>query len=228
MIGESMLARALHKGALVVLDSDFVWSLPNIIVFQFNPEQVTRNLAPQVAGASAEKPGQARPEALKTSGPPLETISLKVVMDATDQLEFPQLHPNIVLFGIHPALAALELLLYPPSTQLVYNEQLWSTAVTQVSPKADKLPIVLFVWGPARVVPVRVTSFSVAEEFFDPRLNPIRASVDIGLQVMTSTVLPPKGFAHDAYIVYQQAKERLARLHMAETAEQALSVILPF
>ena len=35
----------------------------------------------------------------------------------------------------------------------------------------------LFVWSKDRIVPVRVTDFSITEEAFDPALNPIRAKV---------------------------------------------------
>lgn len=228
MIGESLLSRALNKGALVVLNDPLVWKVPNIIIFQFNPEQLTRRLAPQVAGLQPEKPGQARPEEVKTPGPPLETITLKVELDAADQLEFPLLHPHTVKLGIHPALAALELLLYPPTRSLLRQDEEAEVAVKQVSQKANELPTALFVWGVARVVPVRVTSFSVTEEFFDTRLNPIRATVEMTLQVLTATVLKKGTLAYDAYITYQQAKEALARVHLADTAEQAVSVILPF
>lgn len=228
MIGESLLSRALHKGALVTLDDPMVLKVPNIIIFQFNPEQLTRNLTPQVPGSQPEKPGQARPETVKTLGPPLESISLKVVLDAADQLEFPVRHPQVVMFGIHPALAALEMLLYPTSQQLLLQDQEAETAVKQVSPKANELPTVLLVWGVARVVPVRVTNFAVTEEFFDSRLNPIRATVDISLQVLTNIALKKRSLAYDAYMTYQRSKERLARVHLANTAEQVLSVILPF
>ena len=201
---------------------------PTVIPFQFNPEQITRNLSPQAAGQKPDKPGSAREEALKTSGPPLETISLKVVLDASDELEFPEQNLDTLLFGIHPALAALEMLLYPPSTQILLAEQQTGTAVSQISPGADQLPLVLFVWGPNRVAPVRVTSFSVTEDFFDTDLNPIRASVDLGMQVLTYMVLDETSPAHGAYMTYQETKERLARLYASDSAAQTTSVVIPF
>jgi len=46
-----------------------------------------------------------------------------------------------------------------------------------------------------RVVPVRVTEFSLTEEAFDPQLNPIRAKLSIGLRVLSVEDLP---FSHKA------------------------------
>ena len=67
-------------------------------------------------------------------------------------------------------------------------------------------------WSVNRVLPVRVTSFQITEEAFDPALNPIRAKVSLGLRVLTIDDL---GFDHKGgglYMVYQQNKEKLASL----------------
>ena len=50
------------------------------------------------------------------------------------------------------------------------------------------VPVVLFVWGPGRILPVRVTSFSVEETLFSPSLYPIQATVSLGLEVLTPDV----------------------------------------
>ena len=57
----------------------------------------------------------------------------------------------------------------------------------------------LFVWSKSRVVPVRVTEFSVTEEAFDPSLNPIRAKVSLGLRVLTTDDL---GFTHKGGTIF--------------------------
>jgi len=44
---------------------------------------------------------------------------------------------------------------------------------------AQQLPLVLFIWGPWRAVPVNVTSVSVVEQEFDPLLNPVKAAVTV-------------------------------------------------
>ena len=112
--------------------------------------------------------------------------------------------------GLHPALATLELLMYPPSRDAQRLEQEAKKGKVQVSP-AD-LPLVLLVWGQSRVVPVDLTSFSITEEAFDPRLNPIRAKVELGLRVLTYIEFPGASVGRDAFISYQKKKEQLAGL----------------
>ena len=43
----------------------------------------------------------------------------------------------------------------------------------------------LFVWGPGRIVPVRVTGLTITEKLYDPLLNPIHAEVQLTLRVLT-------------------------------------------
>ena len=111
----------LLKGALVAYETDFLGPVPNVIVFQYNPEQLTRNLAPRTAQPELGNVGAAREETFQVAGPPIETITLSVILNAADQLAEPALHPQTIAFGLHPALAALELLLYPKEAQRLLN-----------------------------------------------------------------------------------------------------------
>ena len=70
--------------------------------------------------------------------------------------------------------------------------------------------LALFVWSKSRIVPVRVTDFSITEEAFDPALNPIRAKVSLGMRVLSVDDL---GFQHKGgslFMSYLQNKEQLA------------------
>ena len=147
-------------------------------MFQYNPETLTRTLTPQTAGAGggASAPG----EALRLTGPPLEEIKLEVVIDATDQLE--KGDSLATQMGVYPQLSALEMLLYPKSKVVIANEVLLQAGVIEVIPPEASLTVL--VWGIKRVVPVRLTSFSITEEMFDPNLNPIQAKVSLGLRVL--------------------------------------------
>ena len=49
-------------------------------------------------------------------------------------------------------------------------------------------PLTLFVWSKSRIVPVKITEFSVTEEMFDSNLNPIRARISLGLRVLTDNL----------------------------------------
>jgi hypothetical protein len=215
------------KGALIAYESQFLGPIPNVIIFQYNPEGMRRSLSQRTATPSGEgeRTGAARRDAQRVPGPPEESITLKVELDAADQLAEPTSHPHTVAFGLHPALAALELLLYPSSEQFLLSQALAQAGTAQQTP--PDLPIVLLVWGPSRVVPVRLTSFSVTEKAFDQNLNPIQAEVELGLKVLSYMDLDPNSLGYGAYLVHQVQKEALARLNLLNSAEQILGM-LPF
>lgn len=200
----------LHKGALVVYESQTPGAQPQATIpFQYNPAQLSRSLASRAAPREPSNVGAAREDVLRVLGPPVETIGLNVVLDATDQLEEPDRNPAVVEHGLHPVLATLELLLYPPTARAEEIERLAAQGQVQLCP-AD-LPLVLLVWGPSRVVPVLLTSFSVTEQAFDPQLNPIRAEVKLDMRVLTYMEFPKESVARDAFIAYQREKENLAQ-----------------
>ncbi|MFQ6027317.1 MAG: hypothetical protein ACE5Q6_07480 [Dehalococcoidia bacterium] len=206
-------------------ESQFLGPVPNIIVFQYNPEQLSRRLDHRTPSPEPSNVGAAREDASRVLGPPVEAIDLTVVLNAADQLEEPVLHPYVVQHGLHPALAALELLLYPESSQVLLTNTLARAGEAQISP-AD-VPLVLFVWGPSRVVPVRLTSFSITEEAFDQNLNPIQAKVDLSMRVLTYMELKETSLGYNAYLATQVQKEVLARFNLLTSAEQAIG-LLPF
>lgn len=187
----------LRKGALVVLESDP--SAPRVIAFQYNPESLSRSFEAQTAG-------DAELEALRLAAPPVESIQLEAVVDATDQLEAGE--PAAEELGIHPQLAALELLLYPPSGRVIANARLLALGTLEVLPPTG--PLVLFIWGQQRVLPVRLSELSVTEEAHDPRLNPIRATVSLGLRVLSYNDLPRGHAGYSLFLAHQVTKEALA------------------
>jgi hypothetical protein len=215
----------LLKGALAVFDSQKPGPPPRIIVFQYNAEQLTRSLASRAAPPEPSDVGAAREDSFRVLGPPVENINLSVVLDAADQLEEPDKNPEVAENGLHPALASLELLLYPPSTQVLLNRNLAQAGKVQVCP-AD-LPLTLLIWGKSRVVPVRLTSFSVNEEAFDPNLNPIQAKVDLGMRVLTYMELKEDTVGFSAYISYQSQKESLARLVRTGSTASTIRGLIP-
>ena len=193
----------LLKGGIVLIDPE-TSAVERIIRLQYNPDSLSRTL--QVQGVSAE--GGDRSEALRLKGPPVETIKLEAEIDATDQLEFPDQNPNATEFGIQPQLAALEILVYPASSQLLANNTLAQSGTLEIMPMQASLT--LFVWSKSRILPVRLTDFSITEEAFDPNLNPIRAKVSLGMRVLNVNDL---GFDHKGgslFMVYHQQKESLA------------------
>jgi hypothetical protein len=205
-------APKLQKGALAVYPKHDAGTAPSrVITFQYNPDSLKRTLADRAAPPKKGNVGAAKEDVLRVQGPPIETISVTIELDATEQLEHPDENDAVARHGLHPAIATLELLMYPPSLTAQKMEQLSQQGKAQISP-AD-LPLILFVWGPSRVVPVDVTSFSISEEAFDPRLNPIRAKVELALRVLTYMELPLNSLGRDAFNAYQHDKENRAAEH---------------
>ncbi len=198
----------LLKGGIVLIDPQS-GSVKRIIALQYNPDTLTRTL--QVKGVGAESGD--RSEALRLKGPPVETLKLDAEIDATDQLELGEGQATQV--GLHPQLAALELIVYPTSAQLYSNNQLASSGTLEIAPMES--PLTLFIWSKSRILPVRLTEFSITEEAFDPNLNPIRAKVSLGMRVLSVDDL---GFDHkggNLFMTYLQAKEQLAASSPAAT-----------
>ena len=196
-------APRLIKAGLVVVDPETAQVL-RVISLQYNSDALSRSLQTQTAGGE----GQDRAEPVRFKGPAVETFKLEADIDATDQLEFPDQNPNARSFGIQPQLALLESLLYPSAAQLRSVDKQASSGTLEIAPMLA--PLALFVWGKSRIVPVKVTEFSINEEAFDPSLNPIRAKVSLGLRVLSVDDL---GFASKGgglFMAYLQAKERLA------------------
>lgn len=191
----------LLKGGIVLLDPDTGQPV-QVIVLQYNPDTLTRSLQAQGIGP---EPGD-RLEALRLKAPPIETIKLEAEIDATDQME--KADPTTAQLGIYPQLAVLETIVYPTSQQLQANDSQSQMGTLDIAPM--EAPLALFVWSQIRVLPVRITDFSITEEAFDANLNPIRAKVSLGMRVLTVNDL---GFAHkggNLFMTYLQQKEQLA------------------
>jgi hypothetical protein len=193
----------LLKGGIVLIDPES-GAVQRVISLQYNPEKVTRSF--QAKGVGAD--GGDRSQALRLKGPAVETIKIEADIDATDQLEFPEQNPDAATLGIHPQLAALEMILYPTTSHLQSNNSLAQAGTLEIAPM--QTPLMLFVWSRSRVVPVRLTELSITEEAFDPALNPIQAKVSLGMRVLSVDDLGFNDKGGSIYLSYQQQKEQLA------------------
>jgi hypothetical protein len=216
----------LLKGALAVYKSQTPGPPPQVIVFQFNPDQLKRKLEKRAPEQKKGNVGASKEDVLRAQGPPEETIDLAVELDAADQLAEPSNNQSAVENGLLPALATLEMLLYPSTARVLENQALAGGGKAQISP-AD-LPLTLLVWSKSRVVPVLLTSFSVTEEAFDQALNPIRAKVELGMKVLTYMELKPDSIGYQAYLSFQRQKETLAQQHQSDSEDsRTVSGFLP-
>lgn len=205
----------LLKGGIVTMDPD-TSAIQSVIALQYNPDSLTRSL--QIQALPGGQDG-VRVDALRLRGPAVETIKLEAELDATDQLEFPRQNPNATQFGLLPQLSQLEMLVNPSVETLQADDAMANAGTLEIIPLEQ--PLTLFVWSQSRVVPVRLTDFSITEEAFDPNLNPIRAKISLGLRVLNVDDL---GFAHPGgrmFMTYLGNKEQLA----SKATNAAISVL---
>jgi hypothetical protein len=237
------------RGALVEFQSPtFLTPLPNVIVFQYNPETITHNWTP-VSDASSTI-GKDAKDPLAVAGFPGESFSLTIMMDAGDTIA----DGNAVTAGmaqangVYSRLAALEMLQYPVraahgaglvgSVSAFINKESSGgslfKAATQSDGKVSKItvPVVLFVWGTGRIVPIRLTGLTITEKLYDELLNPTHAEVQLTLRVLTpeelSAVEGAVGkIARTAYVYSHALRQALAAANLANAAESTIGM-LPF
>jgi hypothetical protein len=213
----SPISPRLVKGGIVTLDPNTT-TVQSVIALQYNPDSLSRTL--QIQSMPGGQDG-VRVDALRLRGPAIETIKLEAELDATDFLEFPRLQANqsFVQYGLQPQLAQLEMLINPTVATLLADDSMANAGTLEIIPLEQ--PLTLFVWSKSRVVPVRLTEFSITEEAFDTQLNSIRAKVSLGMRVLTIDDL---GFQHPGghyFMAYLTNKESLA----AQAKSVALNVL---
>ncbi len=189
------------KGAIIGID--MFNPLASVIVFQYNPDTMTRTLQAQATGE-----GGARSEVTRLKGAPVESIKIDVEIDATDQLE--KADGLTTAMGIYPQLSALEMLIYPKSALVIANTVLMALGTLEVVPPVG--PMTLLIWGLKRVLPVRLTEFSITEEAHDVGLNPIRARVSLGMRVLSYNDLSITNPAYYVFLTHQIVKETMATI----------------
>ena len=190
----------LTKGAIIGID--LINPLASVIIFQYNPKSLTREVTAQTSGADSSPS-----EVMRLNGAPREKISIQELeIDATDQLE--QSDPIAVSMGISPQLSALEMLLYPKSAVVIANTALLAAGTIELVPA--EAPFTLFIWGIKRVLPVRLSSFTITEEAYDPNLNPIQATVNLSMQVLNYSDFSITHPGYSLFLAHQIVKEAMA------------------
>lgn len=236
----------LLKGALIQFSAPLLIPIPNLIIFQYNPETLSRSLTPW-APPQRDDEGKIDDKILnKLSQPydPQESFTLSLEVDATDALEQPASHPVAVISGVADRLAAMEMLCYPPGESALggllnvsvsvslSGISIGAAAAVDVVQRTE-VPVVLFFWGPGRIVPVRLTSFTVEEQQFSPILYPLRAKVSLGLKVLDTTAFDNQEqtaivkIAKACYTFTRAQKEALALANVANSIE-SIAGMLPF
>ena len=235
----------LLKGAIIQFSAPLFVPIPNIIIFQYNPETMSRTLTPWAPPTDEQlKNDKKIEENLAQPYNPDETYNITLELDAADDLENPLAHPVAVAVGVADRIAALETLMYPPDSSTIGGLlggtvttgpggfTLTSKSTEVVKADRKKVPIVLFFFGPGRILPVRIATFSVDEQAYSPLLYPLRAKVTLGLKVLDPASLTDDGtaafkIAKACYKITRSQTEALAIARNAENAVDALMGILP-
>jgi len=238
------MAGKYMKGALVSFMPTFIGSVPNVIVFQFNPETITHTWSP-----AARDETRSAKDPLAVKGVPAETFSFSLAVDATDMIADGDANPIgsglAIVSGVYTRLAALEMLQYPSGS---FGGGLLGTVSASLSiggvnlfasggeskkkasvPRSE-VPTVLFVWGPQRIVPVRVTALTITEKLYDALLNPTHADVQITLSVVTPEELVKVEselgtIAKVAYVYSQGLRQVQALANLGDAAASIIGML---
>ncbi len=186
------------RGAIVAVDP--ASPLSRIVVFQYNPDEVSRTLAPAGDGGGGSS------SARRAWGAPKESVSLTVELDATDQMDAGD--PVAGALGITPQLSVLEMLLHPSSARVIANTALLMAGTIEILPL--ELPLTVLVWGPGRVLPVTISNLAITEQAFTAALTPMRATVEISADVLTYDDLSVTDVGYGLYVAHLVAKEVMA------------------
>lgn len=200
------------KGVLFEFARAFGQSVPNAIAFQFNPETLRRTWTQPIPAGTGANP-------LGVQGDPDESYALTLMLDITDVLatDAAPAAADAVAGGLRSRIAALEMLMFPVASASS------STATSRRSTPSAQVPAVLFMWGPGRILPVRITSLAITETLFDALLNPTHATVELGFRVMTRKELakvtgPFQTIATAAYDASLRERQTLALFNLSTTA----------
>jgi len=220
----------LLHGALIEYGTDFLGPIPNVVIFQFNPETLTRNLEiPSRPTASKTKVGDVR----QSGDTPSEKISFTAHFNAADQLGAG--NPLARAFGIGPRLAALEKMARPAPPGGILGQMVDAfdalVGAAKGNPRSpiprDLYPRLLFIWGPNRILPVIIASMNITEQQFDAVLNPVEAEVSLGLSVITPGKDSKDTVAMGALAYTDLAKNAQVLANLPTTAGQIVDLI-PF
>lgn len=192
------------KGGFVLMDADGKAVL-RTVAFQYNPDGLSRTLTPRGAKIDAGD----RLEGLRLVGPPIETIKIEIEIDATDRLEKPGSNADTVENGIAADLAELEAIISPAPDDIAAADALARSGTLEVLPLPS--PLVLLALGRNRLVPVRITEFSIVEEAFDTQLNPIRARVSLGMRALSIDDLAFGSKGAELFMVAARWRDKMAK-----------------
>ena len=207
----------ITKGTIVLLDPQSKRVLQTIAL-QYNPETVTRSLQAQTIEAQQGD----RSQAMRLTGPPVETIRIDAQLDAMGIIDEPGHERIVEQLGVQAQVSALESIIYPSSRYLKSVFSAAKKGVMEITP--PQAPLVLFAWSPSRKgIPVRITELIIEEQFFDPNLHPIRAKVTLSMRVLNVNDIGFSDHSGQLAMTHHQRQERLAEAGGSKSARRNIA-----
>ena len=215
------------RGAFIAYEPDGYPERKRVIPFRFNPESVGRQLAVEqgqsgqgtdAAGASGAGSSKEQGAPDSSSGSLKQTLTVQVRFDFADRHEASSdLDERL---GVAPEIAVVEDLLYPAEAESEQPNQ----GGEPVQPRARR-PIVLFVWGRKRVFPVRITQMTINETMYNADLNPVRAEIDISMEVLGERDASNFEAVRRALEHTDSKRRELARMFLDKTKDQGSNIL---
>jgi hypothetical protein len=98
----------------------------------------------------------------------------------------------------------------PVAQRLGIAPQVAALAEVAAAPPPPDGPVILFVWGAARVATVEFSSLTVTEQAFNERLAPLRATIAIALRVVRSAEVGTTSKQGELAMAYEASQRQLA------------------
>ena len=215
------------RGAILEYGVGLVAKIPNVVIFQFNPETITRKIEipPKPTGAGLRESNQA-------GDIPVEQISLTAQFTTHEPTA--RLKPLSLAVGIAPQLAALEKMARPHGLPGSLVDKAVDKIKEKISGKGtdsrqqiprESYPRLLFVWGTTRILPVTIDSMSIVEKQHDALLNPTAADVSLAMSVLSIDPCSDDWMAKGAAIYSSSTRDALALVNPAEHVAQLIDLI---
>ena len=176
------------KGMLI----EYALALPPLVlVFDFNPQSLTRSRTITLRTGSAPGTRGGYDFALPTETARVaqgvtvqpESFTIEILLDATDRMNDGD--PIATQFGIEPELDTLRTMVEPKAQGPGGLQTLASLGLggQRAFQRSESASVLLLVWG-THILPVFLTSIRVTEESHLPSLVPYRAKASLTMQVI--------------------------------------------
>jgi hypothetical protein len=226
---------SFQQGALAVFDQDadgVADTISRFLPFRFNPEDLNRQLTIEQAQGQGSQPGGGAGNASQDGnsadqGADADSGSLKEAFSVTLRFDLAYREERAngqmpVEYGILPEISALEDLMHP--TESATDQPSDGSEPTRAR---GRRPLVLFVWGERRVVPVKIIGMSINEQYFNGQLYPTRAEIELSFETLGEGDARDNTRVSSSLRFTADNRRKMARIYLDTTASQGANINLP-